>query len=172
MRIGEIGLEAQRRIEVIECQVVAAGPGRDQPEEMPGIDMAGIRLHDLPAKLLRLLQLAGLIVSPGHIERLWNRDHGIGSKGLGTSDFTDISPRFSRKYVTITPARKNRTPAHTNPKRQRGIADGILADASGWYVSSFRAGVIRTMCTSDPRACAKPLTSIHCRPVFMVMEMS
>ena len=56
-------------MEVIERQVVAARQGRDQPEEMPGLDVVGIRLHDLPAKLLGLRQLAGLIVPPGRIKR-------------------------------------------------------------------------------------------------------
>ncbi len=63
------GLSRNRRAEVIERQFVPARPGRDQPEEMPGVGVAGIRLHDLPAELLGLRQLAGLIVLPGHFER-------------------------------------------------------------------------------------------------------
>ena len=33
---------------------------------------------------------------------------------------------------------------HINPTRQRGKRTGFLARASGWYMTFFAAGVIRT----------------------------
>ena len=44
MRLGEIGVETNRRLEVIDRQIVPARPTRDQPQEMQGAEMAGIRL--------------------------------------------------------------------------------------------------------------------------------
>jgi hypothetical protein len=49
-----------------------------------------------------------------------------------------------RRHGAITPARKFRMLLHINPTRQRGKRTGSLARASGWYMTFFAAGVIRT----------------------------
>ncbi len=77
MRVSEIRVETQRTLEVIDCQIVPARPPRDQPQEMQGTDMSGIRLHDLAAKLICLRQLAGFEVSAGHLKRLQDRHHQV-----------------------------------------------------------------------------------------------
>ena len=70
VRIGEIGLQAHGRVQVIASQIVPARPSRDEPEKIERVGLAAIRLHDLPANLLRLLQVARLVVFPGHLDRL------------------------------------------------------------------------------------------------------
>src|SRR5262249_35832075 len=64
----------------------SAGLAGDQPEKMQRIDLVGIHLQDLLGELLRLPQVACLVVLPGHIERLLNRDHGSSSAASWPAD--------------------------------------------------------------------------------------
>src|SRR5262249_61357155 len=79
-------LQTEGRREVIDSQIVSAGLAGDQPEKMQRIDLVGIHLQDLLVELLRLPQVACLVVLPGHIERLLNRDHGSSSSASVPSD--------------------------------------------------------------------------------------
>ena len=75
MRLGKVRPCPQGRADVFDGQIMPANLMGDHAEQVQGIDMARLRLQNLPVKLLRLAQVARLMLFHGQVQRWW-RIHG------------------------------------------------------------------------------------------------
>src|SRR5262249_38033804 len=127
MRRGKIRLETQGCMEVLDSQLVSTCLTGDQPEKMQGINLVRIHLQDLQVELLGLLPLACLELSPGHIQRLRNRDHG-------SSPWSAACRRHQHRHTPRSSCKKsqaNRLPSHNGEDAMRSRSPSRRAARCG-----------------------------------------
>ena len=71
---GDVRLEAEDRVVIIDRQIVPTGLAGDHAEKLPGTDLVRIDLHDLKAEALGLAKLARVILFPGRSQCGQDRD--------------------------------------------------------------------------------------------------
>lgn len=73
--LGEVWPQTQGRAYVFDGEIVVAQLIGDQAEQVHGINVLRFHLQDLPIKLLRLLQIARLMLLHGQRHRVRHGEH-------------------------------------------------------------------------------------------------
>ena len=82
MRRRKCWPNTKSRPDVLDGQIVSAHLKCDHSEQMQGVGMAGLRLQDLPVKLLRLAQVTRLMLFHGQAQRLCRIHVSMIKKGI------------------------------------------------------------------------------------------